>query len=114
MTDPCCDLGDLLSPKLFKALGDANRVAILAQLANAGCECTVSKLAECCPVDMSVVSRHLATLRDAGVVAAERRGREVWYSINGRELAGTLRRLADVLESCCPPEGGGCGPGSCG
>ncbi len=110
MTDkPCCDLGELLSPRLFKALGDPNRVAILAQLANAGCECTVTSLAECCPVDLSVVSRHLALLRDAGVVSSERRGRQIWYTVNGRELAATLRALADALEACCPPEGGCCG-----
>jgi ArsR family transcriptional regulator, arsenate/arsenite/antimonite-responsive transcriptional repressor len=98
----CCEpLGSVLSPKLFKALCDPNRVAILARLAETCAPCTVSQVAGCCPVDLSVVSRHLAQLRDAGILHAEKHGKEVHYSIRARELVSTLRAIADAIERCC-------------
>ena len=71
-------------------------------LAESGEPTTVSEVATCCPTDLSVVSRHLAILRDAEILEASRRGREVRYRVRYGELARTLRRLADALESCCP------------
>lgn len=70
----------------------------------------MTDVGSCCSVDLSVVSRHLRTLRDAGVVAAERHGREVHYRVQARELATLLRNLASALEACCPDEGA-CVPG---
>lgn len=92
----------MLTPRLFKALCDPSRLAILARLAEACAPCTVSEIAKCCPINLSVVSRHLAQLRDAGVLCAEKRGKEVRYAVRARELAETLRAIADALEHCCP------------
>jgi ArsR family transcriptional regulator len=100
----CADLADALDPRLFRALGDANRIALLVQIGTCGEATSVSEAAECCPVDVSVVSRHLAVLRDAGVVRAERQGRRVHYSVPHADLAATLRGMADAIEACCPPE----------
>jgi len=61
-------------------------------------------MAECCPVNVSVVSRHLALLRDAGILAAERRGKEVYYSVRYPQLVATLRAIANAIEACCPGE----------
>ena len=105
-TTCCPTLQTLLTPKLFKALGDPNRLAILASLASTCGARTVSDVATCCPVDLSVVSRHLATLRNAGIVAAKKRGKQVHYTLRARALASTLRRIADELEACCPAERG--------
>ncbi len=52
-------------------------------------------------MDISVVSRHLATLRDAGVLQAERRGKEVFYTLKASSLVSTLRAIADAIETCC-------------
>jgi ArsR family transcriptional regulator len=99
----CCqDLNELLEPELFKALADPNRIALLARLAQLGEPCTVSAAAGCCPTDLSVVSRHLATLRQAGILEAEKRGREVYYSVRCEALAGVLRAIAEAIEACCP------------
>jgi len=97
----CVDLCRLLPPKLFKALCDPNRVAILSHLARAT-SCTVSEVAECCPINLSVVSRHLAQLREAGILRAVKRGKEVHYSVCTDELVRTLRAIADAVEQCCP------------
>ncbi len=104
----CAGLSQWLSPDLFKALSDPNRVAILARLAEMAKEQTVTEVASCCPINLSVVSRHLRTLRDAGVVECDRRGKEVYYRARTRDLAKLLRNLADALEACCPD--GACTP----
>ncbi len=95
------DLLDLLRPELFRALSDGNRIALLARLALCGHSCSVGELSACCPTDLSVVSRHLAALRRAGIVRAEKRGRQVFYSLRCAELAALLRTLAEALERCC-------------
>ncbi|HDH26308.1 MAG TPA: ArsR family transcriptional regulator [Actinobacteria bacterium] len=103
----CCSsdrLQEVLHPEFFKALSDPNRILLLAKLSAGGEPSTVSEAADCCTVDLSVVSRHLATMRDAGVLTAEKRGREVFYSVPYAELAANLRSIADALEACCGPE----------
>ena len=65
---------------------------------------TVSEIASCCPTDLSVVSRHLAVLREAGIVEAQKRGKEVYYSVRYPELTARLRDLAESIEACCPGE----------
>jgi len=101
----CCeDLGRLLSPRLFKALADPSRVGLLARLAWAAEPRTVSEMADGTERDISVVSRHLAILRDAGIIECVRRGKEVRCTVRTDTLAGLLRDLADALEACCPTD----------
>jgi len=104
--DSCCrPLQDILNPELFRALADPNRQAILTCLARCGGSQTVGEVACELPVDLSVVSRHLGVLRDAGLLVSEREGKSVRYSICCDEVIVQLRALADALESCCsPPE----------
>lgn len=109
MTKPKTDsqgqtLAQLLSPYLFKAMCDPNRIAILCYLSERCAPLTVSQVAESLPVDVSVVSRHLAILRDAGILVARKHGKEVHYTINTRNLIVTLRGIADAFETCCPDE----------
>ncbi|MEK6643535.1 MAG: metalloregulator ArsR/SmtB family transcription factor [Planctomycetota bacterium] len=99
----CCDLAGILPPRFFKALGDPNRIALLARLARCGRPCGVTEMSACCPIDFSVTSRHLAVLRDAGIIHAERRGKEVFYTVRFQEISAALRAMADALDACCPP-----------
>jgi ArsR family transcriptional regulator len=99
----CCrPVDDLLDPELFKALCDPTRAKLLSCLIKCGRPCSVSEVAECCSVDFSVVSRHLAMLDRAGVLAATKEGRTVFYAVQYEELCQTLRRLADAVEECAP------------
>jgi DNA-binding transcriptional ArsR family regulator len=98
------DLRCCLSPGLFRALGDPTRLALLLDLAARTGERSVSELGGCCPVDLSVVSRHLRMLREAGVVEARRDGKEVRYRVRYDALVAELRALADALEACCGPQ----------
>ncbi len=99
-------LAQALPLGMFRSLADPNRIAIVAWLARERAPRTVSEVvgSGCCPVDFSVVSRHLRVLKDAGVVTAERDGREVRYQLAAASLARTLRNLADLLDSCCTPK----------
>jgi DNA-binding transcriptional ArsR family regulator len=100
---PCCSgLQELLSPGLFKALSDPRRLSLLVRLADAGRPCTVGHLAEGSGIDLSVVSRHLAVLREAGIISCEKQGKEVWCRVQTGAVAQILRGLADALEACCP------------
>lgn len=93
-----------LDSELFKALGDPSRQQLLVSLANQPCCQTVSQIAECCPLSISVVSRHLKMLKDVGVLSAQKQGKEVFYEVNTGFVVSQLRQLADALESCCPQE----------
>ncbi len=86
---------------MFKALGAPNRIELVCRLAACNRPATVSELTCCCPVDVSVVSRHLAQLRDAGIIEGERKGKEVYYSVRHSFVADQLRTLADAIDSCC-------------
>jgi DNA-binding transcriptional ArsR family regulator len=104
MTSCCPELADVLSPKIFKALCDSTRLTLLCSLASCCSPRSVSEIATCCPIDLSVVSRHLGILRDAGILDAEKQGKHVYYSVRARELAARLRGIADALERCCPSQ----------
>ena len=106
----------LLNPALFRALSDPTRLRLLACLAKCARPCSVGEVAECCSVDLSVVSRHLGELARAGLLESTKQGRTVSYRVRFAEVAGVFRALADALEECCPEAcgcecaGGGCGP----
>lgn len=100
---PCCaGLKGLLEPKLFKALSDPKRLSLLVRLTELREPCTVSVIAEGSGIDLSVVSRHLGILRDAGVISCQKRGKEVWCVVQTGLIAKVLRDLADALDACCP------------
>jgi ArsR family transcriptional regulator, arsenate/arsenite/antimonite-responsive transcriptional repressor len=99
----CCgSLQDLLSPKLFKALSDPKRLSLLVRLAESREPCTVGVVAEGSGIDLSVVSRHLAILREAGVIRCDKQGKEVRCVVQTDVVAKILRGLADALDACCP------------
>lgn len=101
----CSGLEDEQTPSFFKALCDPTRLAILLRLARSPGELTVSQVACCTPIDISVVSRHLGTLRDAGVLSSEKRGKEVYYTVRGSALVESLRAIANDIEECCNTSG---------
>lgn len=95
-----------IDPKFFKALGDPNRLSILSWLANCRKPISVSDVRQCCNVDASVVSRHLSTLKDAGILKSAKSGKSVFYEVNVGKVVSLLRTLANNLESCCSPKKG--------
>ena len=78
--------------KLFRALADETRLAILRQLRDQGEVCACDFQA-CCTLAQPTVSHHLKVLREAGLVATEKRGLWVHYRLN----SGNLERLRALL-----------------
>ncbi len=101
-----CDrpVDELLDPEWFKALCDPTRLSLVGCLVKCGRPASVSEIAECCAVDLSVVSRHLRVLERAGLVEATKTGRVVRYHARYADFCRTLRALADAIEQCCPAE----------
>ncbi len=71
--------------RLFRALADESRLAILRQLRDEGEVCACDFRA-CCVVAQPTVSHHLKVLREAGLVTSEKHGLEVRYRLNPHAL----------------------------
>ena len=83
---------------IFKALGDELRLAALLLIRNQGKLC-VCELTEAFEVSQPKVSRHLAILRDLGLVETERRGQWVYYYLNPRLPAWVSRVLEETAQN---------------
>jgi ArsR family transcriptional regulator, zinc-responsive transcriptional repressor len=70
---------------LFRALSSSSRLRLLRLLA--GESATVGSLAERSGLSQPLVSQHLRTLRNAGLVSVERVGREAHYSVADAHVA---------------------------
>lgn len=79
-----------------KALSEEIRVRILLLLAEVG-EACVCELMEVFDMAQSKLSHHLITLRDAGFLQDEKRGKWNYYRINTRSLNPVNRQLLDSL-----------------
>jgi len=95
----CAPLETQVDAELFAALCDATRIALIGRLASAGRPLTVTEASSCCGIHFSGVSRHLAILLRAGVVQKQKQGREVFYELESKKLASTLRGVADALDA---------------
>ena len=83
----------LLAPAL-KALGDPVRLQLVSMIASAPTgEMCVCELTPAFELSGPTISHHLKTLREAGLVDAERRGTWVYY----RTRPALLRQLASLL-----------------
>jgi DNA-binding transcriptional ArsR family regulator len=85
-----------LHAELCQALADPKRILILYALAEQ--PQTVGELGERLDIRQSNVSQHLAVLRDRGLVATERNGTSVRYSIKYPGVVAALDLLRGVLK----------------
>jgi ArsR family transcriptional regulator len=99
-----------LTVEMFRALADPIRLELLAQIAARGPLC-VCHLQEDLPYSQSRISKHLGTLRRAGLVTTRREGTWVYYSVDEAAIA-TARDFIDQLERsmCTPHEADYCPP----
>ncbi len=107
--------------KVIKALAHPSRLAMVDALSRG--ERCVCELQELVGADMSTVSRHLALLRDAGVVSSDKRGLQVFYRLRVPCLLSFFSCVDAVFENpdadlveLPSPQGttsSGCGGRSC-
>lgn len=79
----------------FAALADPTRRELFEALAQGG-PATATELARHRPISRQAVAKHLGVLRAAGLVAAERAGRETRFTAAPGALEGITRWVADV------------------
>jgi ArsR family transcriptional regulator len=82
--------------RVFAALASAPRRRILASLAQAALSTT--ELAARFGLTAPAVSRHLAVLAHAGLVAASRQGQRVLYRLKREALLEALARFASEVD----------------
>jgi DNA-binding transcriptional ArsR family regulator len=86
----------ILQAEVLKTLASPRRLEILHTLANGPME--VGRVAELIGATQPNVSQHLAVLRSAGVVEAERDGREVRYRLADPDVMVACGVMRGVLE----------------
>lgn len=94
-------IDSLLEVEVFRALSDPTRNRLLSCLAKCGRPCSVSEVAECCEVDLSVISRHLSILENAGILESFKDGRTVYYEVRCQAVALIFQNLARAFKECC-------------
>ena len=65
--------------RILRALANETRLRLIDRLSKG--ECQVSELVRLAGVDQSTVSKHLAVLRNVGMVDDDRRGNAVFYRL---------------------------------
>lgn len=83
--------------RVFSALGDEQRQRILLMFER-GEELTIKDVFESCPLSRTAVTHHLRVLREAGVLTAEKRGKEVFLKPQPVAVIEALDRLRDYIE----------------
>ena len=90
--------------KLFKALGDENRVQIL-KLLRKGEKCGCELLEEL-NISQSTLSHHMKILCDVGIVLSRKEGKWMYYSIccrcakRAREIFRDLLAVENLPKNC--------------
>ena len=96
MSDDCCKIDEKRYSKLFKAFGDKSRLRIIAIVADN--ELTVNEITEKIGLSQPTVSRHLAILKEAGIVSDRREKQRVFYALNKESVQACCLGFCNCLE----------------
>ena len=80
---------------LFAALADPTRRHLVERLASGGSASATALAAEL-PISRQAVAKHLAALREAELVRADRVGRETLYSLDPEPLDAATKWISTV------------------
>ncbi len=84
-----------LAATMCKALNDAKRLAILYALRTG--PHTVTQLCQAIQAPQSNTSQHLATLRDRGLIKADRHGANVVHSLQHPKIVDAIDLLRQMM-----------------
>ena len=88
---------DLLHERICSALGDPTRILILYLLSEKGM--FVNEIAEALGMPQSSASRHLRVLRERSLVATERQGTAVLYTLQDKRIIEALDLMREILST---------------
>lgn len=83
--------------KIFKVLGDPNRLGIIMSIGKNSR--SVTEIINATGLSQTLVSFHLRTMRNAQIVRTERNGPFIYYSLSEPELMDILYRLSQKFDS---------------
>ncbi|MDL2237469.1 metalloregulator ArsR/SmtB family transcription factor [Christensenellaceae bacterium OttesenSCG-928-K19] len=78
---------------LFKTLGEASRLRIVCALMNT--QMCVAHLAEAVEMEQSAVSHQLRNLKAANLVKSEKKGKQVFYSLDDGHVFGIISQAIE-------------------
>ena len=81
---------------MLKAIAHPVRISIVGCLEN-GEKKTVTEIHNLLGIEQSTASHHLVILRDRGVLASKREGKNTWYYLKH----DNLRTILSCVSSCC-------------
>ena len=90
------------SPNVFRALADPTRREILQMLRKGALNS--GEIADRFDATWPTISRHLAVLRDAGLVLSVRQKQEIRYELNTSVLQDLVQHVMDLVASAPAPE----------
>ena len=99
----CCELPAVDSAwasdraRLLRALADPTRLAMMASLWRAEGPVCICDFTATFNLSQPTISHHMGRLRDAGLVASEKRGIWVYYRVNDRAPDSTRALLGQLL-----------------
>lgn len=85
--------------KIYKALGEPNRLKIIKLLINNEeiCACKLLEIVNC---GQSTLSHHLSKLEECGLLRSRRDKKNIFYSCDKSVLDDAISFLSDVCEEC--------------
>jgi len=83
--------------KLFVALGDEQRQRILLAF-EPGERLNITQIVSTSALSRTAVNHHLKMLREAGALASERVGKEVYFWINKDHIVDALQRVLTYVK----------------
>jgi DNA-binding transcriptional ArsR family regulator len=83
--------------RIIKAMAHPTRLFLVDELSRNGERC-VCELTELVGADMSTVSRHLAMLKEAGIIEDDKRGAQVYYSLRMKCVLSFFDCVETVLQ----------------
>ena len=87
--------------RIIKAMGHATRLFMVHELEK-GEQCVCDLQAKV-GADISTVSRHLAVLREAGIITSRKQGNQVFYSLQCPCVLNFFQCVETVLQKSCEP-----------
>lgn len=85
-----------LIEKISKALSDKHRLAILDHITRQGGCAQCSDIHDIVDLSQPSVSHHIKILTEAGLVDAEKTGRNISYTLNTKVLSQYMKFLNDL------------------
>ncbi len=95
---------DRLHASVCKGLADPKRLLIINSLRDG--PMSVTQICDDLGLPQSNVSQHLAILRDKGLVASQRDGQFVYYSLTSGKIIEAMDLLREVMASQLAPAAG--------